>query len=451
MISTEINTRESSSFSLIPSEENGLMKKLEILSDSAKYDVACTSSGSDRKNVKGGIGNTKACGICHSFSADGRCISLLKVLMSNDCSFDCEYCVNRLSNDFERVTFEPKELANLTYQFYRRNYIEGLFLSSAVYKNSNYSSELMLQTIKILRYEYKFMGYIHVKAIPGTSEHILHSLGTLCDRMSVNIEFPSKESLSLFAPQKSKQSILKPMSYIKSSIEQSKYEIVKYKHAKSFSTAGQATQMIVGASPESDFQILKLTEALYKKFSLKRVFFSAYIPVSNSKNLPSPLNYKPPLLREHRLYQADWLLRFYGFNANEILNEKNQNFNPDLDPKCNWAINNFDKFPMEINKADYENILRIPGIGVLSARRIMVARRHGNLDFSDLKKIGVVLKRAKYFITCNGKYFSSFFTDNTSILSGILKDKALPSNVDAFEQLSFFTKEDGIKSLTGQI
>lgn len=431
-----------------------IMEKLEVLTDAAKYDVACTSSGVDRGGVKGQLGSAVAAGICHSFASDGRCISLLKVLMSNACAYDCAYCVNRKSNDVRRTTFTPQELAELTINFYRRNYIEGLFLSSAVVNNADYTCELMLKALKLLREDYKFRGYIHVKAIPGADPRLIYELGILADRMSVNIEFPSGESLKLLAPDKTKESILKPMAQIRDGITQNSSEIIQYKHAPKFAAGGQSTQMIIGATPESDYHILKLTEGLYQKYKLKRVFYSAYMPVVEGRNLPA-LDTAPPLLREHRLYQADWLLRFYGFAADEILDEKNKDFNPLLDPKCNWAVNHFEYFPVEVNRAPYELLLRVPGIGVKSARRIMVARRHSSLDFTGLKRLGVVLKRAKYFITCKGKYDPDVHTDNKAVLTGILRDKGLPAPKEEVPlQLSLFndvTKEDRIKCLTGQM
>ncbi len=434
-----------------------IREKLEILTDSAKYDVACTSSGAARGGRKDGIGSAVSCGICHSFSADGRCISLLKVLMSNACCYDCQYCVNKKSNDTKRATFEPYELANLTMEFYRRNYIEGLFLSSAVIKSPDYTSERMLRVLSILRNEYRFYGYIHVKAIPGTDRRILAALGALADRMSVNIELPSENGLKLLAPDKKKNDILSPMSFIKNGIEQNKYEVVKYRHSPSFVPAGQSTQMIIGATPDSDYKILNLTQALYKKYDLKRVFFSAYVPVVEGKNLPSLIT-SPPLLREHRLYQADWLLRFYGFEADEILSEENPDFNPYIDPKCNWAINHMEYFPVDVNRADRETLLRVPGIGVKSAYRIIKARKLCSLDFDDLKKLGVVMKRASYFITCKGKSLSRGSLDGKAILAGLMSDRAQKSFERARDgQLSLFDEnillsgEDRVKCLTGQM
>jgi len=378
-----------------------LTDKLTILADAAKYDVACTSSGVDRAAKKGMVGSAKACGICHSFAADGRCISLLKILLSNACIYDCQCCVNRRTNDVPRATFTPDEVAELTLNFYRRNYIEGLFLSSAVIKDPNYTMELMHKTLFIIRNQYKFNGYIHIKAIPGADPELLRMTGLLADRMSVNIELPSEESLKTLAPDKSKNSILEPMSYIKNGITQSKNEVALYKHAPQFVPAGQSTQMIVGATPETDKKIVDLAAGLYKKYRLRRVFYSAYQPLVEN-NAVIPID-RPPLLREHRLYQSDWLLRFYGFNANEILDDRNPMLNLNLDPKCNWALNNIHMFPIEVNTADYYELLRVPGIGPTSAERIVAARRTATLDFSNLKKLGIVLKRAKYFITCSGK------------------------------------------------
>ena len=379
-----------------------LMDKLTILTDAAKYDAACTSSGLDRAGRPGTMGSTMAVGCCHSFSADGRCISLLKVLLTNRCIYDCQYCVNRRSNDVRRTAFTPRELCELTIGFYRRNYIEGLFLSSAVWGSPDKTTELMIETLRLLREEYAFGGYIHAKAIPGADPLLTHRLGLLADRLSVNIELPSEQSLGLLAPDKAKTSILTPMAQIRDGIAASKGELALSRKAPKFAPAGQSTQMIVGATPETDFQILRLTEGLYKKYRLKRVFFSAYMPVSDSKLLPAPQSFKPPLLREHRLYQADWLLRFYQFKADEILDKDNQSFNPYLDPKCNWAVQHYGLFPVDVNRAPFEMLLRVPGIGPKSARRIQDARRLSALGLDELKRMGVVLKRAQYFITCRG-------------------------------------------------
>jgi len=428
--------------------------KLTILSDSAKYDVACTSSGVDRSGKQGSIGSTAKAGICHSFSADGRCISLLKVLMTNVCVFDCKYCVNRVSNDIVRVGFTPVELAELTINFYRRNYIEGLFLSSGVIKNPNNTVEQMIKTLELLRNVYHFGGYIHVKAIPGADSELITRLGLLTDRMSINLELPSQESLTLLAPDKTKESILRPMGLISTKIQENSNDLVTFRHASKFVPAGQSTQIIVGATPDTDHKILTLTEGLYKKYHLKRVFFSAYMPVAEHSLLPS-IDIKPPLLREHRLYQADWLLRFYGFEAKELLDEQNPNFNLQVDPKCNWALNHLEKFPLEINKAPYEMLLRVPGIGVTSARRILTARRSSQIDFSGLKKMGIVLKRAQYFITCQGKIMEGLKITSDGAIRALMADQyKLPAQGP--EQLSLFTepfvtREDVQQCLTGQI
>ena len=380
-----------------------LLDKLTILSDAAKYDAACTSSGVRRKFQPGKIGNTSSsiAGCCHSFSADGRCVTLLKVLMTNCCVYDCKYCVNRRSNDTRRAAFTPRELAELTIGFYRRNYIEGLFLSSGVLRNADYTTEQMIRALRILRQEYGFNGYIHAKAIPGTSPELVQQLGLLADRMSVNIELPSQQGLQTLAPDKTREAILRPMGLIRDKVSESRQELVKYKHAPAFAPAGQSTQLIVGATKDTDRHILHLTEALYQKYRLKRVFYSAYVPVVENSLLPA-LDTKPPLLREHRLYQADWLLRFYGFQASELLDEAHPDFNPQLDPKCSWAVSHLEHFPVEIMRADYETLLRVPGIGPTSARRIVSARRTAHLRFEDLKKLGVVVKRAQFFLACDG-------------------------------------------------
>ena len=381
-----------------------LLEKLTVLTDAAKYDAACTSSGVHRGFQPGKIGNTTSsiAGCCHSFSADGRCITLLKVLMTNSCVYDCRYCVNRRSNDTRRAAFTPKELAELTIQFYRRNYIEGLFLSSGVLRSPDYTTEQMIEALRILREDYGFNGYIHAKAIPGTSPELVYRLGLLADRLSVNIELPSEQGLRSLAPDKSKSAILRPMGLIRDQARQSKSELTKYKHAPAFAPAGQSTQLIVGATQDTDRHILHLTESLYAKYRLKRVFYSAYVPIVESSLLPS-LDTKPTLLREHRLYQADWLLRFYGFRAEELLDEQHPDFNPRIDPKCFWAICHPEQFPVEIMRAEYETLLRVPGIGPVSARRIVSARRVSHLRYEDLSRLGVVLKRAQFFITCGGR------------------------------------------------
>ena len=378
-----------------------ILEKLTILADSAKYDVACTSSGVHRAGRAGALGSCYAPGCCHTFTADGRCVSLLKVLLTNCCAYDCGYCVNRSSNDVPRAAFTPRELAELTIEFYRRNYIEGLFLSSAVMVSPDYTTERMIAALRLLREEYRFNGYIHAKAIPGTSPELIGQLGLLADRLSVNVELPSEKSLNLLCPDKARHAIFTPMKQIAATGAASKAELAVYKNAPKFAPAGQSTQMIVGASPESDYHILQLTEGLYRKYSLKRVFYSAYIPVAEDTRLPA-LDTKPPLLREHRLYQADWLLRFYQFRADEILSRDAPNFNPYLDPKCNWALHNFHLFPVDVNRAPFEMLLRVPGIGPTSAKRIRAARRQSTLGLDELRRMGVVLKRAQYFITCRG-------------------------------------------------
>lgn len=455
-------------------------ENLQILADAAKYDVACTSSGSSRRGKKGELGNAEACGICHSFAADGRCISLLKILMTNHCAYDCKYCINRSSNDVPRATFTPEEICQLTIEFYKRNYIEGLFLSSGVLKNPTYTMEKMCETLLLLRTKYHFNGYIHVKTIPGASDELLAAAGYLADRISVNMELPTQESLHLLAPNKTMQNILNPMGKVQNTIashriavgksaymdrsrgnqflnqgifsdnskkifreklenqnmdaklkgynaptkdgrnvfsgrENEMYNrILTWENAcqlaphdmsdlkRSFAPAGQSTQMIIGATEENDYTLLQTTQALYQGFDLKRVFYSAYIPLNEDKVLPQ-IGTPPPLLREHRLYQADWLLRFYGFQAGELLSEEQPNFNELLDPKCDWALRHLDQFPVDVERASYPVLLRVPGIGPKSASRITHSRRYGRLDFDSLKKMGVVLKRAHYFITCGGR------------------------------------------------
>ncbi|MGM9564719.1 putative DNA modification/repair radical SAM protein [Evtepia sp.] len=410
-------------------------EKLTILTDAAKYDVACTSSGGDRRGGK--LGKTIAAGCCHSFSADGRCVTLLKVLLTNVCCYDCRYCVNRTSNDLPRAMFTPRELADLTIDFYRRNYIEGLFLSSAVVRSPDYTTELMVKTLTILREEYDFTGYIHAKAIPGADPLLTARLGRLADRLSVNIELPSSQSLALLAPDKKKDDIFRPMAQIQQGILESKADKLKFRHAPDFAPAGQSTQMIVGASEETDYHILKLSEGMYHKYGLKRVFFSAYIPVADSPLLPSPVDFQPPLLREHRLYQSDWLLRFYHFQADEILSPEHPTLNPALDPKCNWAMDHLEFFPVEVNTADYRTLLRVPGIGPVGARRILSARRWRSLDETSLKKLGIVMKRAQYFITCAGRMTPALRAKPESVLRALSALEA-PAIAPQYEQLSLF-------------
>ena len=461
------------------------MEKLRILSDAAKYDAACTSSSVNRAGVKGQLGSAAACGICHSFANDGRCISLLKVLMTNICAYDCTYCLNRRSNDTPRATFRPQELADLTISFYRRNYIEGLFLSSAVFGSPDITCERMLETLHILRNEYHFNGYIHVKAIPGADETLLQRLGLLADRMSVNLELPTGEGLQKLAPQKTQKAILKPMRQIQSGIvdyrltagksaflerssgnrylshsifdtrkqisasaadlgwisSSSARSLPEKERSAPFVPAGQSTQMIIGATKENDYQLLSTSQLLYQQYDLKRVFYSAYIPVNEDSALPSRET-KPPLLREHRLYQADWLLRFYGFQADELLDEAHPNFHAQLDPKCDWALRHMELFPVEINTAEYADLLRVPGIGPKSAMRIVKSRRSSHLSFEHLKKIGVVLKRAKYFITCEGKMMYHMRLEQQFLTRQLTGEEAASnwevSHPEQYQQLSLF-------------
>lgn len=387
--------------------DDNLFKKLKILSDAAKYDVSCVSSGVERKNnTVGGIGNASAAGICHTWSADGRCISLLKILLTNDCIYDCSYCLNRVTNPIERATFTPEEVAELTIQFYRRNYIEGLFLSSAVEKSPDHTMENIYKILELLRYKYNFWGYVHVKVIPGASPDLIQKTGMLADRMSVNIELPTRESLKVLAPQKKIENIINPMSLINNEITRTIEDKKYFKTTPRFVPGGQSTQMIIGATPDSDKTILNLSQNLYSKFNMKRVFFSAYIPVISSPNLPA-ISTMPPLLREHRLYQADWLMRFYYFNSSELFTEIEPNLDLEFDPKMMYALRNINRFPIEINKASYEELLRIPGLGVTSAQRIIRERKNAELSYDSLKKMKTVLKRAKYFITVKGKYYGN--------------------------------------------
>ncbi|SFR93705.1 putative DNA modification/repair radical SAM protein [Anaeromicropila populeti] len=450
---------------MVISEVMDLSKKLEILSDAAKYDVACTSSGVDRKGGAGMLGNAVKRGICHCFAADGRCISLLKILLTNECIFDCKYCLNRSSNDVVRVSFTPEEVADLTIEFYRRNYIEGLFLSSGIMVSPDHTMSQMLKAVYLLRTKHKFNGYIHVKAIPGADQSLIQEMGLLADRMSINLELPTSEGLKNLAPHKSRKNILTPMKQIQLGIKENRNELLagrrmskeptalaaggetqlalnrRKNEFKQFVPSGQSTQVIIGATPETDFQIIHVAESLYQKFELKRVFYSAFVNTTHDSLLPV-LEGGPPLLREHRLYQADWLLRFYGFQAGELLSEDKPNFNMLLDPKCNWALNHLEEFPIEVNKADYKKLLRIPGIGVKSAQRIVSARKHARLDFSDLKRLGVVLKRALYFITCNGKMMYPVKIEEDYILNHMLEFKEkLPAGIGGsgiYQQLSLF-------------
>lgn len=446
----------------LTSSGQSLMEKLSILTDAAKYDVACTSSGVERKGDGKSIGNCVASGICHSFSGDGRCISLLKILLTNECVFDCKYCRNRCSNDIPRATFTPEEICTLTMQFYRRNYIEGLFLSSGILQNPSVTMELIYRTIWLLRNRYRFNGYVHVKAIPGADPEIIRRTGFLADRMSVNLELPTAEGLRTLAPNKHRKTILTPMRQIQDGIQQNKSDLVVYRHAPRFVGGGQSTQMIIGATPETDYQILGVAEGLYRKFDLKRVFYSAFVNVTGDKSLPA-LPGGPPLLREHRLYQADWLLRFYGFKAEELLDEKRPFFNVMLDPKEDWAVRHLECFPVEINRAPMEQLLRVPGVGVKSAARIVAARRSAKLSFCDLKKIGVVLKRALYFITCDGRMMYPVKLDEDSIVRNLTEKKdrvQFGSDGMTFRQMSLFdvggfagevTRSDLLQTAMGQL
>jgi putative DNA modification/repair radical SAM protein len=416
-----------------------VLEKLTILTDAAKYDAACTSSGGNRAARAGMIGNTStaAAGCCHTFSADGRCVTLLKVLLTNRCVYDCKYCVNRRSNDTPRTAFTPQELADLTINFYRRNYIEGLFLSSGVFRSPDYTMELMIQTLRLLREGWRFNGYIHAKAIPGASPELVEQLGLLADRLSVNIELPSEAGLNSLAPDKTKQAILNPMRQIQSRNQQSREELVKYCHAPRFAPAGQSTQLIVGATPDSDFHIMRLTQGLYDRYQLKRVFYSAYVPVVEHALLP-PKDAKPPLLREHRLYQADWLLRFYHFRAEELLDEQHRDFDTRVDPKCSWALAHPEFYPVEVNTADYETLLRIPGVGPVSAKRILSARRVGGLRVEHLRKLGVVMKRAQFFLTASGRMADGLRFSQDSLLRSLIaaEQPLLPQQESV--QLSLF-------------
>lgn len=396
-------------------------EKLRILSDAAKYDVSCSSSGSSRKNTNNGLGNAAINGICHSWSADGRCISLLKILMTNYCIYDCKYCINRKDNDIERAILSPDEIVKLTINFYRRNYIEGLFLSSGIIKSADYTMELMIAIAKKLRLEEKFNGYIHMKVIPGASRQLINEIGLYVDRVSVNIEFAENTALKLLAPDKKATDISTSMGLIRKNMIENAEDKKIFKSTPSFIPAGQTTQMIIGASGESDYAILSRSENLYKNFDLKRVYYSGYVPVNKSGILVST-EQAVPMIREHRLYQADWLLRFYDFKAGEILDEKDPFVDPLLDPKTNWAIKNSHFFPIEINKASYKDLLRVPGIGVTSAKRIVMTRKYSTIRYEHLKKLGIVIKRAKYFIVVNGE-FLGFKKKNPELLRNTLMEK----------------------------
>ena len=380
--------------------QDKMISKLEILAESAKYDISCASSGTSRSNKNKGIGSASRCGICHSFTADGRCVSLLKIMLTNYCMFDCAYCINRQSNDIARAGFTPKELADLTIEFYRRNYIEGLFLSSGIVRSADHTMEKMIRVVKILRKEYHFNGYIHMKAIPGASNELIREAGLLVDRMSVNLEIPTERNLKLLAPDKDHQTIYQPMRHIQQNLLENIEDRKKIKSTPKFVPAGQSTQVIIGATDETDNQILQLTAKLYKRPSMKRVYYSGFIPV-NSYDKRLPVLHEVPRVRENRLYQADWLLRFYDFSVDEIVNDEHPDLDLTVDPKLSWAIRNPQFFPVDINRASYHKILRVPGIGVKSAKLIVMARRHRKLNIEALKRIGVVLKRAQFFIVCH--------------------------------------------------
>lgn len=402
-----------------------VLEKLKVLAESAKYDVSCSSSGTTRKNMPGGIGNTAGWGICHSFTEDGRCVSLLKIMLTNYCMFDCAYCINRRSNDIRRATFSVSELVELTIEFYRRNYIEGLFLSSGVVRNADYTMERLVKVIKDLRTVHRFNGYIHMKSIPGASQALVHEAGLYADRLSVNIEIPTEQSLKLLAPEKDHTSVYLPMSYIQQGVLESKEERQKYRNAPRFAPAGQSTQMIVGATNETDKQILQTSDVLYQQPSMKRVYYSGFVPVNSYDNRLPALK-QPPLVRENRLYQADWLMRFYQFKVDEIVDDRYPDLDLEIDPKLAWALRHPEHFPIDINKADYVMILRVPGIGVKSAKLIVAARRFNKLSSSDLKKIGVVMKKAQYFITCNELPVFTIHESSPEYVRRKLTEKNLP-------------------------
>ena len=412
--------------------------KLKILADAAKYDVSCSSSGGKRKNENRGLGNAEGMGICHSYTEDGRCVSLLKILLTNFCIYDCAYCITRKSNDIKRAAFTVQEVVDLTINFYRRNYIEGLFLSSGIFKNADYTMEHLVRVAKKLREEHKFNGYIHLKTIPGASEELIKEAGRYADRLSVNIELPSESSLKNLAPEKNYSEILLPMGSIKQQLVQAKEERKLFRSAPVFAPAGQSTQLIVGASAENDQQILQLSNSLYKDYNLKRVYYSGYVPVSTDNRLP--VISEPPIIRENRIYQADWLMRFYGFDAKEIVDDLNPNLDLEIDPKLAWALRNRFYFPVELNTADYEMILRVPGIGVKSAQKIVSARRFTKLQYDHLRQMGVVLKRAKFFITCQGRSLQTLDLESQKIKNQILSGSGSVRNVLLTQQLDLFRK-----------
>jgi putative DNA modification/repair radical SAM protein len=423
-----------------------LEQRLDILADSAKYDVSCSSSGSSRKGVPGGVGSTSSSGICHTWTADGRCISLLKILLSNACIYDCAYCVNRSSNPVPRTALTPDEIVRLTMAFYRRNYIEGLFLSTGVVTSPDHTMELLIRVARALRLEERFNGYIHLKIVPGADVVLIEEAGRYADRVSINIELPSRRSLQLLAPDKPRESIIEPMRRLSGLIETARQERRKSRKAPRFAPAGQSTQLIVGATPENDRQIITLSEGLYQRLGMKRVYYSAFVPVSGDSRLPALPT--PPLLREHRLYQADWLLRFYGFASHELLDEAHPNLDMRLDPKCGWALRHLDRFPVEVNRAEYQALLRVPGIGVRSAQRIVRARRTCSLGEEELKRLGVVLKRARYFITAGGRYLGGIRLDAPELLARLT---APAKRTASYGQLELFPAEGDISAVTGEL
>lgn len=423
-----------------------LEQRLEILADSAKYDVSCSSSGSSRAGKAGMLGSTAGSGICHTWTADGRCISLLKILLTNACIYDCAYCLNRRSNDIPRAAFTPDEVVELTVNFYRRNYIEGLFLSTGVLRSADYTMEQVIAVVRRLREVEGFNGYIHLKLVPGADPLLIAQAGRYADRVSINIELPSRQSLALLAPDKPREAVIRPMQQVSGLIVESKENRKTSRKAPRFVPAGQSTQLIVGATPESDREIITLTEGLYQRLELKRVYYSAYVPVSSDNRLPVLLT--PPLLREHRLYQADWLLRFYGFSAHELLDENRPNLDMRFDPKSDWALRHLELFPVEVNRAEYEVLLRVPGIGMRSAQRIVQARRGTRLGEVELKKLGVVLKRARYFLTVGGRYLGGIKLDGPRLVERLLAPTRRPARMD---QLELFESVPDVSSLTGEL
>ncbi len=416
--------------------EERIIEKLNILADAAKYDVSCSSSGSKRKNENKGLGNASN-GICHTYTEDGRCVSLLKILLTNHCIFDCAYCVSRSSNDIKRAAFTVQEVVDITINFYRRNYIEGLFLSSGIFKDADFTMERLVRVAKKLRTEHKFNGYIHLKSIPGASDELMREAGLYADRLSVNLEIPTEAGLKLLAPEKNRKDMIQPMGFLKNEIILRKEEKALFKKAPIFAPAGQSTQMIVGATPETDVQVLQTANHFYKNFNLKRVYYSGYVPVLSDKRLPA-LHTSVPMVRENRLYQADWLMRFYGFKVNEIVNDTNPHLDLDIDPKLSWSLRNLEVFPIDINKADLQLILRVPGIGLQSAHKIVSARQFGKLNWDQLKKIGVALNRAKYFITCNSSRFERRDLTATNIKQFILSQSHSKFLKNATTQLNLF-------------